>query len=333
MKRTVAIAVLFASAGCGIAIGIDRFRPCEGMECADASTTIEAGSDAMPDTTTGTDASSDAAAACDPKKPFGSVIALTSLNTSVSEVGGTISSDGKRFYFAREANGMYEVWMANMANGSPSPPAVLVQSISKPDAQTNDFAATESPDGLRLYFYAYRPEATQSFGGSFYAGRAAIGDPWGQPTLLQDGFTAGAGIAYPIPNWIYQPYSFYLYRVAVDNAGNIGTSKESIDDGGSGINVPVDKAVEQAIVTPDELHLYFSSFRSQAYHLHIFASSRASVNAPWGMPVILPDTINTPDNVGPTDDKPWFITPDDCTLYFSSARTGQLDMYKVSRPL
>lgn len=128
---------------------------------------------------------------------------------------------------------------------------------------------------------------------------------------------------YPIPGALYQPYMFALYRLPVDSAGNIGTPVNVDGDAGSGINVGA-KAVLNAVVTPDERHLYFCSQRSGPYI--IWESHRADPGAPWGQPAPLPTSINTGSN-----DNPVYVTPDNCTLYYSSDGSGVLTMYKVTR--
>lgn len=312
-------------AACGLVVDAGRYHVCEGAQCdADASSL----SDAPTLSDGATDASSDASdaspsSACDASAPFGPVVKLTALDTSDDDLGGYLSADAKRFYFARKKAGQgYELYSAPIESDGGFGAASVVTELSVPDAGTNDFNGAETADGLTLFFMSGRQG-----GGSFVSRRAKITDPWGAPELFQP---SPAGEVYPIPGWLYEPFNFYLSRMSIDGAGNTG-APELVDDGDSGINIPVDKAVMAPVVTPDQLHLYFSSYRSKIYEMHIFSSDRDHATDPWKPPVELPNSINQPAG-SPSNDSASYVTPDNCTLYFSSSRAGTLDMYKVSRP-
>ncbi len=330
MMLPVVIVVTASAFACNTLVGIDGFRLCEDAECVTANVD---GSDAPVDAplSDGDAATTpDATPLCNPSAPFGTPVSLTTLASSFAQNGGWLSADGKRFYFARQSTGNagYQVWISAVNNGAFGAPAI-VSDVSDPDAApTSDFAARESPDGTRLYFFSYRPPSTSGYGGAFISSRAADGG-WAAPTLFADGYSAGAGEMYPVPGAIYQPYGFALKRLLVDSNGDIGAPVDVDPDGGSGINIG-GKAVLDLAVTADERHVYFTSDRSGLYQFHIYESDRALVTDPWGQPVMLPQPINSP-TASETDDYPAYVTPDNCTLYYSSAVTGVLTMYKVTR--
>jgi len=344
MRRWLAAGMGALLVACDAIVGIDHFRTCTGNECdaaplTDVAVSDAPGSDADAGTSCPKTIPLDAAAACNASSPFLSPLELVTLqdpNAALNDQhGGTFSSDGKRFYFARNTPAGFRIWMSELQN-KVFQTATLVSDISPldPDASTNDFSAVESPDGMRLYFYSYRSPSPQNYGGAFFADKTSD-CKWGGAFLFADGLNQGAGPHYPVPGAIYGSYGFYLHRVSVSSNGNIDIlNRVNVDaDGGSGINVPVDKAVIDVVVTPDELHLYFSSFRSAPYQLHIFESDRASTSAPWGKPYMLPQgpgAINATDS-SESKDSPHYITPDNCTLYFTSAASGTMKLYSATR--
>src|SRR5262245_39570963 len=76
-----------------------------GMDASVPDVAIDAPADAASDAPT---------TACKPNAPFGKPESLAKLNTSnFDELGGVVSADGSRFYFARGTNHvMYKIYSA-----------------------------------------------------------------------------------------------------------------------------------------------------------------------------------------------------------------------------
>ena len=77
------------------------------------------------------------------------------VNSSDSEDGPSISSDGLTFFFASSRNGYYNIWMTKRANGSTlwEPPLILQAPIN---SGGYEWAPEISSDGSTLYFCASR---------------------------------------------------------------------------------------------------------------------------------------------------------------------------------
>jgi hypothetical protein len=113
------------------------------------------------------------------------------------------------------------------------------------------------------------------------------------------------------------------------------TSRATTDDDwetpvnlGSPVNTSAWDGV--ASISADGLSLYFSSSRPGGYgDLEIWFTTRATTNDPWGEPVNLGSTVNSPD-------WDWVpsISADELTLFFSSLRpggSGDWDLWVTSR--
>jgi Tol biopolymer transport system component len=82
-------------------------------------------------------------------------------------------------------------------------------------------------------------------------------------------------------------------------------------------------------VIPSNLKIYYSSRAdtSSAYAYDIWTASRSSATDPFGTPTLVSE-LNTTDAADVVDD----ITPDDCTIYFHSNRSGTFQEYIATRP-
>jgi len=162
-----------------------------------------------------------------------------------------------------------------------------------------------SRDDLELYFYSTRPG---SEGGcvTWRSKRASAADPWGPPENL------GLKIIAYVDSISSDGLTMYL-----DWSNGIYTATRPAVDApwGSPVRMdpPVNIAVEyRAIISPDDLELYFASTRGGSIGLSdIYVSTRATRNDPWGTPVNLGPTINTAG-----DEHPSALSPDGLVLFF-----------------
>ena len=80
------------------------------------------------------------------------------------------------------------------------------------------------------------------------------------------------------------------------------------------------------VVSADELVLYFGSNRGgQANKLDVWMASRQKVTDPFSTPVAVPELASA------LNDTPRWISPDLCTLYVSSRRSGNGGLYVARR--
>jgi len=83
-------------------------------------------------------------------------------------------------------------------------------------------------------------------------------------------------------------------------------------------------------VTPDELTLFFMGRPGSTGSFDIYTATRAQKTDAFGTPTRV-DAVSD----GNSADAPTYITPDGCTLYFSTNRPGgpgQNDIWEATRP-
>jgi serine/threonine protein kinase len=162
-----------------------------------------------------------------------------------------------------------------------------------------------SRDGLELYFYSTRPGSEGGYV-TWRSKRASAADPWGPPENLGLKITAYVDSISSDGLTMYLDWSNGIYtatRPAVDAPWG---SPVRMDP-------PINLAVEyRAIISPDDLELYFASTRAGSIGMtDIYVSTRLTRNDPWGTPVNLGPTINTAGHEHPSA-----ISPDGLVLFF-----------------
>lgn len=88
---------------------------------------------------------------------------------------------------------------------------------------------------------------------------------------------------------------------------------------------PVNSAYQETCMTisKDGLSLYFTAWRPAPVGMggmDLYVSKRASVNEPWGTPVLVPNVNSTSNDTCPA------LSPDEHRLFFASTRTGGCGM-------
>ncbi len=321
---------------CNAVLNVDRFRLCAGDECAalDAATDVIGDSATEPDAADGggLKCQSRRTLACDHDAGFGSVHPL-GVDNGYSVQGGFISPDGCELYFSRWAqvgssdyhpsNGrIFRATWDDTAKDFINPQLVGVSDPDLDASSSNDYGPTLSPDGLHLYFASYR----NSTEGKYTSVRSTTNDSFLTASVDLDATGSADDSAYVVTRAGYWPETFSLFRTPLTDAG-FGLPANVDPDGGLGINIP-GKAVIFPAVTPDELHLYFAGFRdTNMFELAIWSSTWTSGN--WATPTKLPAPIN--QNKDNSYTLPAYITPDDCTLYFSSQTSGFMETYWTTR--
>lgn len=198
-------------------------------------------------------------------------------------------------------------------------------SVNSPEA---DFDPSISADGLELYFNSYR---SGGFGNAdiWVATRKTEAGPWGKPVNL------GASINSPAhENAPYISADGLSLYFCSDRSGGCGgrdvwvtKRKTRSDPWGEPVNLgpSVNSAADEhgPSISSDGLSLYFSGLwddlkRSGGLgQADIWLTTRKTVADPWGKPVNLGATVNSPR----MDESP-SISDDDLSLYFNSNRPG-----------
>jgi hypothetical protein len=281
---------------------------------ADASGEAEpsdAGLDAVGDTGTG----------CDLAKPFG----MPSVVAGLEKIGAprSLSADELTAYGAPFDTGTGAKLGVSTRPSLVAPfgdPTVLDGGVALDCEQQSPVV---TPDGLTIFF-------TSNFWqqGSLCEGKAGSGQSQifvSQRATKADPF----GVATPLPLYIAANTSLYLlpdgktlyYDVSpsvmvttcqLGDAGPLCDAPATIDLGG---------AVYFPVVTSDALTIFFASDRATPGTRHIFRGTRATKNDPFsGIAPVAELTTVSPES-------PLWMTPDDCTLYFTSLRNGSSQVF------
>ena len=180
---------------------------------------------------------------------------------------------------------------------------------------------TISADGLELYFQSRRPGGYGNWD-LWVAKRASLDDPWGEPVNL------GPLVNNSVGNWSHgiSADGLQLYFEA-NRSGNFGgvdlwvAVRETKDEPwGEPVNLgpTVNSSVNDACpnISADGLELYFRSNRPGGCgELDLWVSKRPMIDEPWGEPVNLGPTVNSPDYEGFPS-----LSADGLSMFFNSDR-------------
>jgi hypothetical protein len=194
-----------------------------------------------------------------------------------------------------------------------------------------EFGPVLSPDGLELYFSSDRPGGYGNVD-IWVTRRASLQDPWGLPTNLGPQINSstfdnpGSMSADGLTLYCHSGWDFYTTTRATKDSpwgprvrlGSVVVPSTSYRNG-------------TPLVTADGLELVFLSERPSGYGggNDIWVSTRATSADPWGTPVNLGPSVNTPAIEAPT-----WLSPDGLTLLLISDRPGGfggVDMWVTTR--
>lgn len=120
-----------------------------------------------------------------------------------------------------------------------------------------------------------------------------------------------------------------LYLVIRDNANNTAGIHRAVRNGPSwDVAKQLDGAFDEThpVVSDDELVMYFAQSQSGGKR-KIMVTTRTDTSLSWGAAIDVQGEVNWPD----TNNQPTWISPDKCTLIFTSDRSGSLKPYKIVR--
>ncbi|MFC1603897.1 hypothetical protein ACFL5F_02615 [Planctomycetota bacterium] len=238
------------------------------------------------------------------------------INTSSSDAGPSMSTDGLELYLDGDrpgGYGSYDLWISTRAttNDPWGDPINLGPSLN---TSVYDFGPSISANGLEIYFSSNRGGAIDIW----VAMRATISDTWEEPVNLGPAVNSSSGDIGPS----ISADGLELY-FGSDRSGGLGrndlwvTKRETIDDPWSeavnlGVNVNSSVSDNSPCISSDGLLLFFESKRPDGYgDYDIWLTRRATKNDDWSTPVNLGPTINSAF----TEYIPG-ISPDGRQLYF-----------------
>jgi Tol biopolymer transport system component len=267
-------------------------------------------------------------ASCNPTSPFGTPTLVPGLNSTSREDGLSFTADLTIAFFSsfRGGTGLVD-HIYTAARSAPD------QTFGTPTLVTSvmgtsgvDFAPRISPDGLRLYLASSRSGASHIY----LATRAS---------LVTD-FTAPAMVA--VVNSAAADYDEYVTTdeqtmvFASTRTGGLGAADLYISQrtaGGFGAPMPLTEVSSTTseflpALSDDRLTIYFGSDRTNAAAkggTEIWIARRTTATGAFGAPQLVAELNSA------LDDFPVWLSPDACTLYFSSGPTAAMDFFVATR--
>ncbi|RPJ32141.1 MAG: hypothetical protein EHM35_11770, partial [Planctomycetaceae bacterium] len=197
------------------------------------------------------------------------------------------------------------------------------------NSSANEMVTVLSPDGSELYFGSTRSGGCGSCD-IWVTKRGSAEDPWGPPVNLGSGINS---TSWDLVSSISSD-GLTLYFDSGGTGGDICTATRATKDSPWGTRVKLATSLPgdgAAVISPDDLELYFISNRRSGYgSCDIWVSTRETKSAPWGPAVNLGPVINSPALEWVT-----CISPDCLRLFFSSNRSGgfgKYDAWTITRP-
>jgi Tol biopolymer transport system component len=257
--------------------------------------------------------------ACDSKKPFGPPTLITSLLAPLHEVNARFLPDELTVFFqVKEADDSNHLYTASRPSlGAPFTTPKRVDVLNSADSEGQP---TLTGDGRTIFFSRW-PRNNSS---RIYTSRRPTLDaafaPPSQLPILQNGGVSGP---YVVPD------GNALYYVAGDVVAEIHRATKAETGFSDGIlvsEIGSDAGELDPTVTPDELTIYFASFRTGQWD--IWMATRAKRDGPFSNihPV---EELNTS-----FEEYAAWISADGCRLYFSSNRLrgdSDHDLYVAER--
>lgn len=269
------------------------------------------------------------------------------VNTSFAEQAPFVSKDGLSLYFTcvncPGGFGGFDIWVAQRA--SVNDPWGLPQNLTSVNTSRDEFAASLSPDGHRLFFNSNRPDG---FGGNdlYVSRRRDKRDDfgWQPPVNLGPGVNTAAGELQPAYFEDDATGTITLYFASNRPGGGGGSLLDALQiyastlqpDETFGPAVLVEElssfgfSDQQPAIRRDGLEIFLSSNRPGTLGLlDLWVATRSSTSDPWSTPVNLGSVVNSPTiENGPK------LSFDGTELYFHSDRPGGLggiDLYRSTR--
>lgn len=263
---------------------------------------------------------------CDPAKPFGTPVMLFALD--MKSATPRLSHDELTIYFTSDnANTATDLFRA--VRPTRNAPFGTPVTMTTQSSTSNDNDPAPSADHLSLFFHTGR-------GGNndlWVATRTSTATDFGMPSAVPVVNDAAVGDSHP---YYRSAGGGELYFTSLRNASptyRIHVAKKNV----AGFVTPT--VIQelagawhdwQPMVTEDGLTMLFASDRPTAGSgFHLWTSSRASENDPWGAP----QKIAELESAAPSIEFAGWISADRCRIYFSSSRDSTIQRaYFASRP-
>jgi Tol biopolymer transport system component len=273
-----------------------------------------------------------AAGACDLSKPFGTAVLAPGINSSFNEYAIWISRDGLSAIVASDRTdlggpGKFDLYGTTRASTSAAfGLPTLLPNVNTADTETKPVV---SPDGLQLYFSSDRPGAGTGYD-IYVATRLSLVASFGVPSLVASvSSTAGDLLGSVTADGRY----LYFDRPASGTGRDIYLKNLRTADPPISVDALNSKYDEgHAILSDDQLTVYFASTRvglstsGGSADANILVAHRPTVTDTFGDPALVSE-LNTSNAEIPS-----YLSPDGCTLYFDSDRSGSQHLWVATKP-
>lgn len=246
----------------------------------------------------------------------------------------TLTADLREIFFTTDRSGTGDVWVATRA--TPSAPFDPPQPVSAVNSDGFETSAAVSADGLSLWFGSDRPGGAGAVD-IWVAQRAARGAAWSSPVNVvalnspaddiprppgQHGLVMPMASARPAPANPSGTYQTYLTARA--GAGAPFEAPAAIPE----LDY-TNRSTVDACLTDDGLTMFFSSSPAGVDGGVDAGGTSADLYVAWRRSTSEAFSVTQPlDDLNTTSDErdPW-LSPDGRTLYFTSDRSGVLQIY------
>lgn len=281
---------------------------------------VDAG-DAMP-----IDAGVPDARTCTPGS-FSEPAIVLELATFDTESAPSLTADGLEIFFhSTDSDGLggRDIWFARRA--SPDEPFTDPVHPVEVNSDRDDRHPAISGDGLTLYFASTRPGG---LGGAdiWVATRLDRMSPFSAPVLVS-GVNSGFNETAPM--------------ISADGATLYFSSNRSGGTGGSDIwmakgagavfftpeeltELNTERSEGSVAISADELEIFVQSDREGSQDFDIWVATRAAREGPFSTPVLVPELSSS------EEDQPHWLSPDGSTIFLSSDRLGDFDLFEARR--
>ena len=269
--------------------------------------------------------------ACNLTAPFGTPTQVAGVNSNSTDEWGWLSADGKTIYFDSVATGGSDYNLYVGTRASTNDPFSGVMQLPIGNTTDSEQRAVLRGDGLEMFFQRTVPQASTKI---YRVKRNNVTDAFDTPSPPLNINDASATVADSNP-WISAD-GLTLYLTSTRNGNyDIFKATRSIITADFGIPVAVGElntnAVEDApVLSADGKEIFFASTRPNANRNNIWHATRSSPTDGFGTPEMVTEL-----SMDATEDYPNWISPDRCTLIFTSDRTGGsggYDIWMAKRP-
>lgn len=268
---------------------------------------------------------------CNLTAPFGTPTPVAGVNSNSTDEWGWISADGKTIYFDSVATGQSDYNLYYATRATTNDPFSGVQLLGVGDTTYAENRAVVRADGKELFYQ----RTTQNGPTKIYRTmRLNVTDNFDTPSPPLNINSASATVVDANP-WISAD-GLTLYMTSTrDGTFDLYKATRSIITADFSAPMPIGElntgAVEDApVVSADGKEIFYASTRPNANRNNIWHATRSSPTDGFGTPTMVAELSEDA-----TEDYPNWISPDRCTLIFTSDRTGGnggYDIWMATRP-